>query len=107
MWYGRDWAKGGRTPEETLLHEAYHLGADDVIYKTLSNFIKDNKEYQLMKERIVDVCSRQVLVPGVLVDTHIQHKNTPYPIDSFLEQVDQPVPIRLQNYANSLNLTIK
>lgn len=101
MWHGRDWAKNGRTPEETLLHEAYHLGADETIQQILGKVITDKKEYQEVKERIVDTCSTQILVPDVLPKTHIQYKKT-HPISPFLEERQFSVLQRLQSYASSM-----
>lgn len=101
MWYGREWGKGRRTPEETLLHEAYHLGADGVIQQVLGSVIMDKKEYQQVKERTVDTCSTQLLVPDVLPKTHLQYE-TPHPVMPFLEQQGLPVRQRLQNFAASL-----
>jgi hypothetical protein len=107
MWYGRQWGKEGRTPEETLLHEAYHLGADEVIYKELGAAISDAAKYQQTKERIVDCCCAEVLVPDVLPLYHFQFsKQVDQPKDhlnnTFLYQTHLSVPQRLQLYAKSL-----
>lgn len=99
MYYDRDYTKG-RTREETLLHEAYHLGADETIQKILGQVITDKTEYQMTKERIVDICSNEILVPDVLLLTRFQHKK--HLIDPFLNMKNLPVPERLQNYAINL-----
>lgn len=108
MWYGRQWGKRDRTPEETLLHEAYHLGADKIIEAELRDRIPDEKKYQRIKERIVDWCSAEVLTPHVLPAYHFQFSEVPglpheHPINDFLQQSVLPVPQRLRNYAQSLS----
>lgn len=91
MWYGRDWSKpGNRIPEETLLHEAYHLGIDGIIDELGFD--------QETRERIVDIGSQQILVPNVLQKTHIQRKNVVMPIDSYLANTSVTLPMRLQQY---------
>ncbi len=89
MYYARDWSKGPRTPEETLLHEAYHLGIDGIINKLGFE--------QSTKERIVDWCCREVLVPDVL-PTYFMQLWTDRTIDPYLEAKGLSVYQRLSNY---------
>lgn len=106
MWYGRQYTEGGRSPEEVLLHEAYHLGADETIKRKLGGVISDKSKYQRAKERVVDWCSAEVLVPQVLPIYHYQfgeHLGQPkdHSINAYLQQTNLPVSQRLQLYAKS------
>ena len=107
MWYGRPWGTKDRTPEETLLHEAYHMGADRIIDTELKSAMLDEVKYQRIRERIVDWCSAEVLVPHVLPTYHFQFSEIPgaaqyHPIYDFLEKTCLPVPQRIREYAQSL-----
>ncbi|QQG43894.1 MAG: hypothetical protein HYW86_03410 [Candidatus Roizmanbacteria bacterium] len=96
MYYRRNWEKGFRTPEGCLLHEAYHIG--------IEKFILEFGLNQDEKERIVDICSQEALVPSILPKSHLQQskkiKELSPVIDPFLAMKELPVPERLRRYKN-------
>jgi hypothetical protein len=101
MWYGREFIEGqGRTPVETLLHEAYHLGIDQIVYEILGKLGISGNDYQWTRERIVDIGSQQVLVPSVLLTTFVQNKKSVFLVDDYLRKTELSIRERLQQFAN-------